>query len=488
MFDDEDFEDYFDEEKDRKAAIDRYEEMLKTHETAYFDSSEFEYIIDNYVEKNQLRLSRGAVNLALEQHPENSMLRIKEARQYLLEGQPDKAFELMQHIEHDNDETPDYFLVLGGCLAALGQSREALENYFNALPYFDEDEKFDLYNAIAYEYQRLRKYDLALEFYEKALPLANDYLNERDTIYHEIRACYLGQGKKEEAIAFFQHLVDLDPHNSKAWTNIGDCYRMMGEYEESIDPYEFALAIDPEDLWTNMHLADIYYDLGRYQEAIDTLEEALRNGVETSIIRTSLGDCYYRLNNLETAKEHFQRAVDINEMNGGGWAGLGYISSDCGDSRKAIKYFEKAFELEPWETEHLYSIAADYRKLNRLDLSMQYLRKIQEMNPNDADSYYYIADLYGEMDNIDEAINTIQYGLQQTNNASSLLYLLAYAYFVKGLRMQGLDALDRALDADFDAYLDFLEYDRDLLANDTDIIDLIAQHKQNQQTTNSANE
>ncbi len=92
------------------------------------------------------------------------------------------------------------------------------------------------------------------------------------------------------------------------------------------------------------------------------------------------------------------------------------------------------------------------------------------------------------MDNIDEAINTIQYGLQQTNNASSLLYLLAYAYFVKGLRMQGLDALDRALDADFDAYLDFLEYDRDLLANDTDIIDLIAQHKQNQQTTNSANE
>ena len=473
MFEDE--EDYFDDEQEMEKAVEKYESMLEAHDSTYFDSEEFEYIIDHYVERNQLEQSREAVELALAQHPESSMLKIKEARQYLLENQAEKAFEILQQVEHDDDETPDYFLVLGSCLAALGQSQEALENYFNALPYFDEDEKFDLYNAIAYEYQQLHNFKLALEFYNKALPFVNDYLNERDTIYHEIRACYLSEGRKEDAIAFFQHLVDENPHNSKAWTNIGDCYRMMGEYEESIDPY-------PEDLWTNMHLADIYYDLGRYQEAIDTLEEALRNGVETSIIRTSLGDCYYRLNNLDSAKENFQKALEMNELNGGGWAGLGYICSDCGDSQKAIKYFEKAFELEPWETEHLYSIAADYHKLNRLDLSMDYLKKIQEMNPRDPDSYYYIADLYGEMDQIDEAINTLHYGLLQTDNAPILLYLLAYAYFVKGMRTQGLDALDHALDGDFESYIDFLEYDRDLLANDTEIIELIAQHKQNQQT------
>ncbi len=479
MFDDEDIEDYYEEEQDRKAAIKRYEDMLKSHDEAYFDSAEFEYIIDNYVEKNQLLRSRQAVDLAMQQHPESNILKVKEARQYLLEGQAENAFEILQHMERDEENEPDYFLVLGSCLAALGKSKEALENYFSALPYFDEDENFDLYNAIAYEYQRLKKFDQAIEFYNKALVMATDENNERDTLYHEIRSCYLSEGRKEEAIAFFQRLVDENPHNSKAWTNIGDCYRMMGEYEESIDPYEFALAIDPEDLWTNMHLADIYYDLGRYKEAIDTLEEALRNGVETSIIRTSLGDCYYRLNDLQTAEENFRKAVEMNEMNGGGWAGLGYVSSDRGDSQKAIKYFEKAFKLEPWETEHLYSIAADYHKLNRLDLSMQYLRKIQEMNPRDPDSYYYIADLFGEQDQIDEAINTINYGLLQTDNDPSLLYLLAYAYFVKGSRDQGLETLDLALEADFELWNDFLEYDRDLLSNDVDIIELIERHKKN---------
>ena len=452
MFDDEDFEDYLEEEKDRKAAIERYEDMLKSHDSVYFDSEEFEYIIDHYTQHNQLKRSRQAVEMAMAQHPESNMLKIKYARQYLLENDAQRAFDIMQHVERiDDDEDPDYFLTLGSCLAMLGKSEEALQNYFNALPYFDEDEKFELYNAIAYEYQHMQKYDLALDFYNKALPFAED----NDTIYHEIRCCYLSAGRKEEALAYFQGLIDNDPYNSKAWTNT--------------------------------HLSDIYYDLGRYKEAIDTLEEALRNGVETSMIHTTIGDCYYRLNDLQTAEEHFNKALEINEMIGSGWAGLGYVYSDRGYSKKAIRFFEKALELEPWETDHLYSIATDYMKLKEYDKAMECLLKIQEQTPNDADAYYYIADLYGQQDKIDEAINTIKFGLLQTDNDASLLYLLAYAYFVKGCRSQGLEALDQALDTNFEVWPDFLEYDRELLANDHDILELIEQHKKNQETnTNPA--
>ena len=78
--------------------------------------------------------------------------------------------------------------------------------------------------------------------------------------------------------------------------------------------------------------------------------------------------------------------------------------------------------------------------------------------------------------------------LLQTDNDPSLLYLLAYAYLVKGCHSQGLEALDQALSADFELWPDFIEYDRDLLANDTEILQLIERHKQNQQTTNTTNE
>ena len=472
MFEDEDFNDYFEEEQDRKAAVEKYETMLKAHDSVYFDSEEFEFIIDHYTEQNELKKSRQAVEIAMSQHPESNLLKIKEARQYLLENDAQRAFELLQRIDRDEDE-PDYFLTLGSCLALLGKSKEAIENYCSALPFFDEDEKYDLYNAIAYEYQRLEKYDLAIDFYKKAMP----YANEHDTIYHEIRCCFLSAGRDKEAIAFFQDLIDRNPYDSKAWASIGDCHRMRGQFEDSIDPYEFALSIDPSDIWTNTHLADIYYDLERYKEAIDTLEEALRNGVETSMIRAALGDCYYRIEDLQTAEENFHKAVEINPMVGSGWAGLGYVLSDRGQSPKAIRFFEKALQLEPWETNYLYSLAAEYRKMNDSEMAMQYLRKIQEQTPSDPDAYYYIADLYGEQDKIDEAINTLVYGLQQTDNDSALLYLLAYAYFVKNHRNLGLETLDRALAADFEAYPDFLEFDHEFLANDLEIMALIDQHR-----------
>ena len=113
MFDDEDFEDYFEEEQDRKAAIEKYESMLKDHDSVYFDSEEFEYIIDHYTEQNELKKSRQAVEIAMTQHPDSNLLKIKEARQYLLENDAQRAFDLLQHVDLDEEE-PDYSDVLDG--------------------------------------------------------------------------------------------------------------------------------------------------------------------------------------------------------------------------------------------------------------------------------------------------------------------------------------------------------------------------------------
>ena len=84
MFDDED--NYLEHEAEMEKSIERYEAMLKDNDSFYFDSEEFEYIIDHYTKNNQLKRSRQAVEMAMAQHPESNMLKIKYARQYLLEN------------------------------------------------------------------------------------------------------------------------------------------------------------------------------------------------------------------------------------------------------------------------------------------------------------------------------------------------------------------------------------------------------------------
>lgn len=472
MFDD-DNKSYDDEIKE---VIQRYEQMLHDGTSAYFDSEEFGMIIDHYTQQDAIDKARHAVDLAMSQHPCDNSLKIKQARQYLLENDPEEALRILKHAERDDDD-PDFFLTLGSCLAALGRYQKAIGTYMAALPYFDEDEKSELYQAIALEYSHMEQFDKAIEFYKKAIDIVQG-TTQKSQIYIEMQSCFFMAGMEEKAIAYFQGLVDKNPYDSKAWTAIGDCYRMMSRYEDAIDPYEFSLSIDPKDFWTNLNLSNIYYDLERYKEAIDTLTEAIRNGLNASNIYASLGDCHYRLGDLSTAEAAYRKALKIAPTLGNGWAGLGYVFSDRNESLNAIACFEKAYQAEPFETNYLYSIAAEYHKLEDFDRSMEYLNKIKEQDPGDPDAYFFIADLYGELDHVDDAIAILRQGIQNTNSDPSLLYFLAYAYFVNEDNDNGLTALDLALEADFEGYHEFIEYDKELLGNNIDIIDMIASHKQ----------
>ena len=94
-------------------AVTRFEDMLENQRPAYFDAEEFELIIDYYMQNNNLRRSRQAVDLALAQHPDDVNLRIKNARQFLVENDPKKAFDLLDQIEINYNNGVLYTFVYG---------------------------------------------------------------------------------------------------------------------------------------------------------------------------------------------------------------------------------------------------------------------------------------------------------------------------------------------------------------------------------------
>ena len=75
MLEDDDYFGNYDDEMEK--AVEKYEEMLSDNDSVYFDSAEFEYIIDHYTQNNELKRSRQAVEMAINQHPESNMLKIK---------------------------------------------------------------------------------------------------------------------------------------------------------------------------------------------------------------------------------------------------------------------------------------------------------------------------------------------------------------------------------------------------------------------------
>ena len=470
MFDD---DNSWEEEDDDMTgeAVSRFEDMLENQRPVYFDAEEFELIIDYYMQQNNLKLSRQAVDLALAQHPDDVNLKIKNARQFLVENKPKKAFNQLKHIEPDNDD-PDYLLTLGSCHAALGEHQIAIDTYTKALRFFDEDERSEIYHAIGFEYQSLLFFGKAIEYYKKSLDVADaDALLNNN--FGDLTNCFISAGQINEAIVYFNQRLDENPHEVESWSALGDIYRRQNKLEEAIDMYEYVLAIDPTHLWATMHLANSYYDLNRFHEAIDSLNEALAHGLETSMIHASLGDCHYRLENYVDAKNEYNKALSINEYLTEAWSGLGYVYSETGDSHNAIKFFEKAYNLEPFNDDHLYNLAAEYRKIDENEKALSYLLEVEKHAPNDPDLYFFLGDLLADMDRGDEAICYLRLGLQRTNNESTLLYLLAYLYLERNERNLALHYLEEALKANPDYHKEFIEYDPELISNDLEVMELI---------------
>ena len=158
------------------------------------------------------------------------------------------------------------------------------------------------------------------------------------------------------------------------------------------------------------------------------------------------------------------------------WAGLGYVYSDTGDSLQAVKCFQKAYNYEPFNDDHLYNLASEYWKINQKDKALECLLEIEKKQPDDPDLYFFLGDLLADMDRFDEAICYLHLGLQRTNNDPTLHYLLAFIHLERSERTLALHHLELGLMADPSYYKEFLEYDREWLTNDVEIMELIHQY------------
>ena len=74
-----------------RVSLSKFESMLKTNNVYFFDSTEFEEIIQHYLDSGRETLAHKAINLGLEQHPGSVSLKILLAELFIYEDKFDEA-------------------------------------------------------------------------------------------------------------------------------------------------------------------------------------------------------------------------------------------------------------------------------------------------------------------------------------------------------------------------------------------------------------
>lgn len=76
-----------------------------------------------------------------------------------------------------------------------------------------------------------------------------------------------------KGIGILKEVINNDPKNVDALTNLGYFAIQSGQYEKAIERFESILAIDPENAEAYLYLTDIYLSQDKKEKGIETLEK-----------------------------------------------------------------------------------------------------------------------------------------------------------------------------------------------------------------------
>ena len=451
---------------------DRFEKMINTGGHSYFDSEEFEVLIDYYQNIFDNNKARSVLEIAMQQHPTSLGLRVKLARQLAAEGNYKISLSMLEDIEKSEPNEPEIIMTKGSVFSMMNESEKAVSELKKAVFLVDEEELEELYTSIAFEYEKIENYELALTYFKLALAFAPD----SDSVLYEIGMCFTMSHQMDEAIGFFNTQIDINPYNVSAWYNLGLIYFQMEMFESAINAFEFVLSIDERYTAAYQSMAHCFAAMEENHKAIEVYLESFEFEQPEAMTYYFIGECYEKLKEFELSLEYYRKSIDLDPQLADPWAGIGAIFDEKGDIDNAIKYTLKAIGLDPSNIE-LHLIMADQLiKQNEYDKAEVFFLKAEELDPNDPDLYIEYANMFVLKNEHHKAIEMLQKGMIHQPDNYLIMYRLGATYLYVNDIFEAIFILDLALKNDFEGHTELLEYYPDVF-NHPEVVELFAEYK-----------
>lgn len=122
---------------------------------------------------------------------------------------------------------------------------------------------------------------------------------------------FLNRGEYFKAIDLYIEVIEIEPTNLKAFTNLGVAYKKAGLLEESIRVFEIALKLDSNEPGIYNNTANVYTAMGEFSKAIKYYENAINLKPDYKDAIYNLGNVLYFTGNTEKAVELRMRLAKL---------------------------------------------------------------------------------------------------------------------------------------------------------------------------------
>jgi len=270
------------------------------------------------------------------------------------------------------------------------------------------------------------------------------------------------QGKYEEAVAYYQKALELNPQNSGKWKSListSQYWLQIHEAEDARDKKNYALAIvkiraainlEPQGAEAIAVLGTIEADRGNSKEAEKQFREALNIESDNGIALRGLVQVLVNTGRRDEALALINAQAPANSTAGKGYDYLRVkiLSSQADDlvskgrAEAAIPYVQSAIKLEPLSPWLRFQLAGIYEGLDSVDKGLAVMKEGLRLAPNDPEMINANALFLLSADKTDEALSLMRSALAKpSSNTTSLR--LTYANVLN--RLQRDDELSPVL-------------------------------------------
>lgn len=197
-----------------------------------------------------------------------------------------------------------------------------------------------------------------------------DYLNRAYNLDEE--------GMTELALSYCEKALEMKKNSWKPYALLGFIYYYMEDYKTAEDNYEEyrelnkkqeTLCFENGDSLTYKgsmwKLAQAYYLNNQPDNAIMISQRLLEIDPNYELAIPPMISAYYTKGEYEKATHWAKKLLEMPEQKSSGYFYLGIINAKQGRKTEAIRYYEKALEIEPEDSSSLNNLSIIYYDINR---------------------------------------------------------------------------------------------------------------------------
>lgn len=229
--------------------------------------------------------------------------------------------------------------------------------------------------------------------------------------------------------------------------DIIDHYIVKNKIKKATFAVDFALNLYPGAIFFELRKAQLFSTSGKLKESLLILQNLEKLEPDNAEVFLTIASIFSQLRDHSKAIKYFEKALDIERMNGDFdqeshdiMLDLALEYENNNDFLGAIKILEQVLEVAPDNESAIYEIAFCYERIGDFDKCISYYEQYIDNHPYSFTAWYNLGNIYFLKKNIDKALWAYDYSIIINENFSS-------AYFNMGNTLMQVDRFDDAISA-----------------------------------------